>query len=203
MKQHVSTLAASLLALALLTACSGGQAAVSPSPSAPAAPAPSASPSAGGEETGGVMSSFSATNLEGDALDAALFSDYDLTMVNIWATFCRPCLDEMPDLGEIHAEYADKGFQIVGLVADTLNQDGSLSESQVDLAKDVVERTGAHYPHILPSPDLFGILSQATSVPTTFFVDKNGAQVGYTYLGSRSKADWIQIIDPLLDEVRE
>ncbi|SBW00152.1 Redoxin family protein [uncultured Eubacteriales bacterium] len=210
MSRRFALFLAALLALALLSACAGSTApagdAASPSPSVPVvAPSPTPAPDQGedAETSAGVMSSFSATDLDGDPIDQSIFEDYDLTMVNIWATFCGPCLNEMPDLGAIHAEYADKGFQIVGLVADTLNQDGTISESQVDTAKAAVEETGADYLHILPSQDLFGILSQATSVPTTFFVDKNGAQVGYAYLGSREKNDWIAIIDPLLEEVRE
>lgn len=208
MRRRFSAVLLSLGVLALLSSCSGGQGgaaspSVAPTPStAPSASVPSASPTDGGEaRPAGVMSAFTATDLEGNELDASLFADYDLTMVNIWATFCSPCIDEMPELGELHEEYADKGFQIVGLVADTLNQDGTLDPDQVDTAKGIVEQTGADYTHLLPSPDLFGIVAQATSVPTTFFVDKDGVQVGYAYLGSRSKADWTAIIDPLLSEV--
>lgn len=50
-----------------------------------------------------------------------------------------------------------------------MNQDGTLSDSHVDLAKDIVAETGAAYVHLLPSQDLYGLLSQATSVPTTLF----------------------------------
>lgn len=210
MTRRFALFLAAMLSLALLSACAGSPApagdAASPSSSVPVvAPSPTQAPDQG-EETEtpvGVMSSFSATDLDGNPVDQSIFEDYDLTMVNIWATYCGPCLNEMPDLGAIHAEYADKGFQIVGLVADTLNRDGTISESQVDTAKAAVEETGADYLHILPSQDLFGILSQATSVPTTFFVDKNGVQVGSAYLGSREKKDWIAIIDPLLEEVRK
>lgn len=202
MRRRLSVILLSLAALALFSACAGDAAAPTASPSATPTPTSSApSPSPGDAQRPGVMSNFTATDLEGNELDAAIFAEHDLTMVNIWATFCRPCIDEMPELGEIHAEYADKGFQIVGLVADTLSQDGILDPGQVDTAREIVERTEAGYTHLLPSPDLFGILSQATSVPTTFFVDKDGAQVGYAYLGSRSKAQWTAIIDPLLDEV--
>ena len=113
------------------------------------------------------------------------------------------CIDEMPELGQLHAEYADRGFQIVGLVADTLDRDGNQDPKQVATAKELVEKTEANYLHILPSPDLFPILSQATSVPTTFFVDKDGVQVGLAYRGSRTKAEWIAVVDPLLAEVVE
>ena len=37
------------------------------------------------------------------------------------------------------------------------------------------------------------------AVPTTFFIDKNGNQIGTVYLGSRSQKDWQKIIDKLLE----
>lgn len=175
---------------------------VKPSESAASTQGPAPSETSKPEATG-VLSKFSATDLDGNDVDESILADYDLTMVNVWATFCGPCLREMPELGEIHSEYTDKGFQIVGLVADVLNSDGTLSDEQVQLAKDIVAETKADYLHLLPSIDLYGVLAAATAVPLTFFVDQDGNQVGYAYSGSREKADWMKIIDPLLEEVQE
>lgn len=148
----------------------------------------------------GILSSFSATDLEKIAIDQSVFKPYDLTMVNVWATNCRPCLSEMPDLGELAREYEEKGMRIVGLVTDVLNSDGTVSDSQLDTAREIVAATGADYLHIIPSQDLYGLLSQITVVPTTFFVDSTGRQVGNTYLGSRSKEGWETIIAQTLKE---
>ncbi len=71
-------------------------------------------------DTNGILSSFSATDLDGNAVDESIFSSSKLTMVNIWATFCGPCIGEMPDLGLLNEEYASEGFQVVGIVADVL-----------------------------------------------------------------------------------
>ncbi len=149
----------------------------------------------------GILSSFSSTNLNGGAVDLSVLADYDLTMINVWATYCGPCLREMPELGELAAEYQDKGVQIIGLVTDVLNSDGSLSESQLNTARDVVSSTGADYLHMVPSQDLFGLLAQISSVPTTFFVDADGNQVGSVYIGAKSKSDWAAVIDTTLAEV--
>ena len=142
---------------------------------------------------------FTATDIDGNAVDQTLFANHRLTMINVWATYCTPCLDEMPDLGQLHADMAAEGVQIVGLVSDALNSDGSISQSQVDLARDIIEATGANYPHLLPSQDLIEILLwQVTGVPTTIFVDSTGALVGYAYVGSRSYDDWAAIIEETL-----
>ena len=128
-------------------------------------------------------------------MDQTLFADYKLTMINVWATYCSPCINEMPDLGRLHADMAAEGVQIVGLVSDALDSSGNISQSQVDLARDIIEATGANYPHMLPSQDLIStVLWQVTAVPTTIFVDHTGELVGYAYAGSRSYDQWTAII---------
>lgn len=153
------------------------------------------------EEMPLLLASFSTTDLEGNPIDQSILEDYKLTMVNVWATFCGPCLNEMPDLGALAKEYEDQGVQFVGLVSDVLNSDGSISESQVTTAQDIVEETGADYLHLLPSEDLLGLLSQIYAVPTTFFVDSEGRQVGYAYVQALSKDQWITAIDEALAKV--
>ena len=54
-----------------------------------------------------------------------------------------------------------------------------------------------------PSEDLYGVLGQIAAVPTTFFVDKEGAQVGSAIVSAQSKDKWVQTIDEMLTEVQE
>ena len=149
----------------------------------------------------GILSQFSAQDLEGNSFDQTMLQDHTLTMVNVWATFCTPCINEMPDLGTLAQEYQDQGVQIVGLVSDVLTMDGSLDQDQMELAREIVAPTSADYTHLVPSEDLYFLLGQISSVPTTFFVDENGAQVGGTYVGSKDKEQWQEVIDQLLTEV--
>ena len=150
----------------------------------------------------GVLSRVYATDLARNEVDQGMLADYDLTMVNVWATFCGPCISEMPDLGQLAQEYQDKGVQIVGLVSDVLNADGTINEEQVQTARDIVAETGASYTHLLPSEDLFGVLGQISYVPTTFFVDSTGAQVGSAVISAQSKDKWVETIDAMLVEVQ-
>lgn len=156
------------------------------------------------EETGtqgeAVFGDFASQTLAGEAVDQSIFGEADLTMVNIWGTFCGPCINEMPDLGEISREYADKGVQIVGMVSDVvLPPDGS--EPDTSTAAEIVEATSADYTHILLSEDLYyGYMGEVQVVPTTVFVDKNGEEVG-VYTGSKSKEDWVSIIEEMLGKV--
>ena len=190
------------LALALvLTACAGGDSSQNSSAQSPSDASDTSQSDSGAQEAAGLLSSFSTTDLEGNAVDQSILEDYDLTMVNVWATYCTPCLQEMPDLGELASEYADKGVQILGLVSDVLNSDGTISDSQVETAQEIIEETGASYQHLLPSADLLGLLSQIYGVPTTFFVDSAGNQVGYAYVTAMEREQFVEIIDAALAEV--
>lgn len=144
----------------------------------------------------GILSDFDSWDLYGNDVDESIFKGKKLTMVNIWATYCSPCINEMPALGEINRAYSSKGFQIVGIITDLH------SESAYYTAEDIIRQTGADYTHVALSEDLLPIVNSLSSaVPTTIFVDENGVQVGEVYIGSRSKSEWLKIIDSLLAQV--
>lgn len=190
-----TALACLLSALLLLASCSAPTAGPSASPAAP-----SSSPA---DASSGILSVFTATDLEGNEVDQSIFSGHSVTMVNIWGTFCPPCIDEMPDLAALNTEYADRGFQVVGLVSDLLDQDGSISESQLATARDIVDTTGADYLHLQPGPDFYSLLGQVSALPATLFVDENGIQIGSAYLGAKEKDKWAAVIEPLLEAMEK
>lgn len=154
------------------------------------------------EEKAGTLSSFTAYDLSGVLVDESVFAGHTLTMINIWGTFCGPCLQEMPELGTLAEEYADRGVQVLGIVIDVLpGADGSYTQSQVDTARELVSQTGANYRHLLPSADLIQAkLKTVSAVPETFFVDETGAVVGESYVGARSGEQWATILDEMLKE---
>ena len=153
-------------------------------------------------EAAPILGEFTATDLAGNEVTQSVFEGHPVTMVNVWATFCGPCLREMPDLGALHQEFSEQGFQILGIVTDVQAPDGSISQEQVDLAAQIAEETGASYLHLLPSEDLIAcLLWQVSSVPTTIFVDETGALIGKGYLGSRDAAAWRSIIEEKLEAV--
>lgn len=148
----------------------------------------------------GVLEGFTSEDLEGNAVDSSIFADYPVNMINVWATFCGPCINEMPDLGELAAEYEPKGVQIIGVVSDVMAADGTYDAEMTQLAKDIVEATGANYLHLMPSMDLIERkLGTIQAVPTTFFVDENGTEIGEPVTGAKSREDWQAILDDLLE----
>ena len=148
------------------------------------------------------LKNFKTTDLDGNEVTQEIFSNADLTMISIWATYCNPCLGEMPDLGVLAEEYADQGVQIVGILMDVYDQNWNVVQSQVDLAKEIIQETGADYLHLMPSTDLiYAKLRYVQAVPETIFVDKEGNLVGEPHLGARTKNKWSEEIQKRLEMV--
>ena len=95
-RKSAAILAAALGMSLLLSACAQPESTPSLTPSAspsastpqPSASDPQPSASADAQSTGGILSSFSAEDLDGNALDQSILEGHTLTMVNVWATFC-------------------------------------------------------------------------------------------------------------------
>ena len=148
------------------------------------------------------LSNLQTKDIDGKEFSGKDFSDYDLTMVNVFATWCSPCVQEIPDLAEIQKEMKDKGVNIVGVVTDTVDQTGENQEA-LEKAKLIRERSKAEYPFLIPDKSNFnGRLSGIQAFPETFFVDKKGQIVGETYSGSHNKKAWLEIIEKELAKVK-
>ena len=149
------------------------------------------------------LSNLQTMDIDGKEFSGKDFSDYDLTMVNVFATWCSPCVQEIPDLAEIQKEMKDKGVNIVGVVTDTVDQTGENQEA-LEKAKLIRERSKAEYPFLIPDKSNFnGRLSGIQAFPETFFVDKKGQIVGETYSGSHNKKAWLEIIEKELAKVKK
>lgn len=154
------------------------------------------------EERNAVFTDFTALDLDGNAVNQDIFAGSKLTMINIWGTFCGPCIREMPDLGELNREFEEKGAQIIGIVMDVTDRNVEPVQEMVNTAKQIVTATGADYRHLIPSMSLMmDYLYTVQYIPQTIFVNQQGYQVGQTIVGSRDKAEWAQIITELLETV--
>lgn len=147
----------------------------------------------------GIFAEFSAEDFDGNSVTGSVFKGYKVTMINVWATWCTPCKEEMPALGELHGEYAGKGFQVIGIAYDTTDLNYNKNYSAYTAALKIVEDTGANYRHLIPSKSMKGFLGGIKSVPVTVFVNEDGYQIGKTYVGSKSKKEWKKIIDNTLN----
>ncbi|HWS29331.1 MAG TPA: TlpA disulfide reductase family protein [Clostridia bacterium] len=189
--KHAAFALTLILAFAMLFGCA-------PSSEEPTPAPPAGMPVSTPEETKApkIVPEFTSTDLDGNEVDNTVFENADFTFINIWGTFCSPCINEMPDLGELAAEYADKGVQFIGIVSDASAE----TPDEIELAKEIREYTGTDYLHILVSESLCdGMLKGVRSIPTSFIVNSKGKFVSKTLVGSRSKEDWKTFIDDTLE----
>ena len=124
---------------------------------------------------------FATTDLSGNPVTSDIFAAKDLTVVNVWGTFCGPCIDEMDELAAWSASMPDN-VQLVGLVSDL----HSLEDAEtLEMANLICESTGADsYLHLVAGVDFYSLINQVVGVPTTFFVDATGAVVGEPIVGA-------------------
>ena len=131
------------------------------------------------------------------------YENYDLTMVNVFATWCTACIKEIPDLVELQKEMKDKGVNVVGIVTDTVD-DGGENQDAIAKAKTIQEKTKANYPFLMPDKTNFnGRLNGIQALPETFFIDKNGKIVGETYSGSHDLKAWKEIVEKELENLNK
>ena len=151
-------------------------------------------------QNAGEKVTFTSKDLNGAEVTDSIFAKNKITMINIWGTFCPPCIKEMPDLAELNKVNKDKGVEVVGIPIDIVDQWGNVNARTKADGDEIIAKTGANYTHIVPTKDMMstGILRNIQAVPATIFVDSEGKQIGKMYLGARSQKDWQKIIDSLL-----
>jgi len=150
------------------------------------------------ETSANAFGAFSAETLEGATLTEAVFAEADLTVVNLWGTFCGPCIQEMPTLGMLHEEL--ENVQILGIVLDCNDQFGGVDPDQAALATDIMEQAGASYPSLVLNQSLAAIgMANFQYIPTTLFVDKDGNIVGTEIVGAKDEAGWREVIAERLE----
>ena len=192
-----SLLAASLCCTPILSGCaSNGQSSASQKESEAEEHQASSKEADGLGDSVVNLGEFSIKDINDNTYTQEMFADYDLTMINVFTTWCTPCINEIPDLGKLYEEMKGQGVNIVGIALDAVG-----SSEKVEKAKLLAEKTGVSYPFLIPDEGyLGGRLAGINAVPETFFVDKEGNIVGETYSGSRSYEDWKLIIENELKE---
>ena len=145
---------------------------------------------------------FETKGVDGKDYTEKVFSDYDLTLVNVFTTWCSPCVNEIPELEKLYEEMKEKGVGVVGVVLDTVSDDAKQNEDTVKKAGALQEKTKASYPFLIPDSTMMnGRLNGISAFPETFFVDKEGNIVGETYSGSHSLDEWKEIVEKELENV--
>ena len=93
----------------------------------------------------------------------------EVILLNLWATWCQPCQEEMPEVNAIAQEFAPMGLRVIGV-----NIDRTLSDADVlSFAKEY----GAEFEMVRDRDNTFSSAFRTTGVPETVLIDRNGKVV--------------------------
>jgi thiol-disulfide isomerase/thioredoxin len=112
---------------------------------------------------------FKLETLQGDTLSLENFYG-ELLILHFWATWCKPCRREMPELEQLHRQLANKPVTILGISIDNEN-DGLKVEN-------ALKEINASFSNALSSSGKISKDYWAWGIPTSYFVDKEGRLLG-------------------------
>ncbi len=104
----------------------------------------------------------------GDSVSLRTLAKDHVTVVNIWATWCGPCKEEMPAMQQAWAELQGKGFRIVAV---------SIDQGDGKDVKEFARQLGVTFPLFLDASGGIQQVYQTTGVPESFLLDKDGTIV--------------------------
>ena len=142
---------------------------------------------------------FKTTDLEGNEVTQEIFKKADITMVNIWATWCPPCRAELPDIGKLEKVYREKGCAVVAICSDVTDEDDSALEE----AKEIIQDAECDFVVLKKNASLDAIYNNIQAYPTTLFFNKDGDIIGNIIIGGRSEDDFAKAFDELLKTVKK
>ena len=106
---------------------------------------------------------FDVTDLNGQPLSIAQFQG-KVVLLDFWATWCPPCIAEMPNLKRTYAKYKNQNFEIIGI---SLDRAKSALESYI-------AKKGITWPQYYDNGDRISNMYQVRSIPSTFLIDGEG-----------------------------
>lgn len=131
-----------------------------------------------------------------------IYKGHKVTVFNGWGPWCAPCVNEMPDLDELNREYADKGLQIIGVVADYYLTVGDGDSSDYDAEiNSVLDKLNISYPNVLADEAFSNqvVPTMNNAFPCTWAVNENGDVIGI--LSGSNEADvWRDQFDQWLKQ---
>lgn len=185
-------LAIVLAALMLLSACAKTEVSTVTQATAEAETTVSATEAETVQDDTDYRVSFSTVDLDGNPVDSSVFADAEYTMINIWASYCAPCIGEMDELMQMDAEL--ENVQIITVLSDALSTEDEAAED----AREIVKTLNFTLPVYLINEEIYTQLP-CNAVPTSFLVDREGNAMKYMCVGAVGVEQYKQWIQSCID----
>jgi peroxiredoxin len=117
-------------------------------------------------EIGQPAPDYRAVTLDGDSVSLGQ-SRGRVVLLNVWATWCHPCREEIPVLQALHERHASRGLELVGVSVDARGEEETIREFARDFRMT--------YPLWLDPDERVQSTFLAIGVPATFLIDRQGA----------------------------
>jgi cytochrome c biogenesis protein CcmG, thiol:disulfide interchange protein DsbE len=116
-------------------------------------------------ETGLPAPAYRTVSLTGDSVSLAAHRG-SVVLLNVWATWCHPCRDEIPELQALHERYGGRGLELVGVSVD--------AEGNDDGIRAFMQEFKMTYPVWRDPDERISTQFLVIGVPATFLIDKGG-----------------------------
>jgi len=111
-----------------------------------------------------------------------------VVVVNFWATWCKPCQKEIPDLSEVYKKYKDRGLVILGVMTDDPDNQSLLNFQSDNMME---------YPVVRTNSEIMVSYEYPKALPTTFIYDRRGKRAHHQ-VGPLHADQLAKLVDPLL-----
>lgn len=132
---------------------------------------------------------FKVTRINGETFSLSAHKG-KVVLIDFWATWCPPCIAEIPHFNELYAAYKPRGFEMIGL---------SVDQGGRKVVEPFVVSRGVTYPVAMADDALVDAYGGIRGLPTSFLIDKQG-RIAEKFLGYREKQVFEAAIKRLLAE---
>jgi len=136
---------------------------------------------------------FKTENLDGEIVELNNEVGEGPILLSFWATWCKPCIEELAEYKKIYKDYQDKGFKMFAISTD--------DERTVAKVKPFVKSKGFEFPVLLDTNSDISRLYYAQSVPYSVILDKKGMII-YSHLGYM-KGDEVKVKEIISSEINK
>lgn len=134
---------------------------------------------------------FSLPDRAGDTRSIGDFGDR-VVLLNFWATWCPPCLEEIPALDELHRDLGDQGLSVVGVALE-----------DAEPVRDFAEEHEVGYPLLVGGREAFDIAAEygnaRGTLPYSVVIDRSGT-IRATHQGALTREEARELVAPWLQE---